>query len=281
LRLLEEAEEAYLWEPGAGRRLASLDSSVKARALVGAAAVIAVDIGLWVTERGPQLLKPLEHISAFMLLSRRLGLSYKATLDDLEEMVLDLASRAESDGGVRLWAAGSPGREAAVAVYLLRALEPSVSQLLDSGVEAYTAGVSEASASDLLAPSYSRVCRLICMEGAIYSSMGAVFLLEGSRVISPPSLVAHEPVRSVVAELARYEGLKVVERCVTCGELYSADEVFLACSVLGIVPVRAVDGAEIGVGEAARGLQVGFLKAARGLTVFPPSWVVLARRRRL
>ncbi len=278
LKLVEEAEEVYLWEPGSERRLARR-SELKARGLVGAAALLAVDIGLWISDRGARLLKPLEHITTFMLLSRRLGLVYEATLEELKEAVFDSASRAEGNGGVRLWAAGSPRGEATLAVYLLKALEPNVSQLLDTGVEAYTMGVSEPSIAGLLTPSYSRVCKLICSDGAVYSSMGAILVVKGSRLISPPSLMAHDPVRSTVAVLAEHEGLKLAERSITHGELYSADELLLASPLLGVVPVRSVDEVELGIGDATRGLQVSFLKAIRGLTPFSPSWVALVTKK--
>src|SRR5262249_26667113 len=61
--------------------------------------------------------------------------------------------------------------------------------------------------------------------------------------------------RAVVAELARTAGFRVREGSFTLPALLRADEAFTSSAVREIMPVIAVDGREIGRGDAAPKLQ--------------------------
>jgi branched-chain amino acid aminotransferase len=78
-----------------------------------------------------------------------------------------------------------------------------------------------------------------------------VFLLKNG-ALSTPSLTAALPgiTRQVVIELAGEMGQPVLERPVTLGDLYTADEVFLSGTASEIVAVREIDGRCIGDGQA-------------------------------
>ncbi len=66
-------------------------------------------------------------------------------------------------------------------------------------------------------------------------------------VLATPTTRAALPgiTRRTVIELLRGDGFRIIERSVTWGELYTADECFLTGSGAGIVPVAAVDGREL------------------------------------
>jgi len=77
-----------------------------------------------------------------------------------------------------------------------------------------------------------------------------LFLLSGGRLITPSLEANILPgiTRRVVLRLAEAAGCATEERTVGPDELGRADEVFLTNSIVGIVPVRAIDGRPVGSG---------------------------------
>ncbi|TDE08450.1 aminotransferase class IV [Jiangella asiatica] len=72
-----------------------------------------------------------------------------------------------------------------------------------------------------------------------------VFVVRDGRVATPTTRAALPGItRRTVIELLREADVEIVERDVTWGELYCADECFLTGTAAGIVPVSAVDGRE-------------------------------------
>jgi branched-subunit amino acid aminotransferase/4-amino-4-deoxychorismate lyase len=55
--------------------------------------------------------------------------------------------------------------------------------------------------------------------------------------------------RAAAIGVARDEGIEVLEECLTRGDLFAADEVFLTGSVRGVEPARSLDGAPLPAGE--------------------------------
>lgn len=83
-------------------------------------------------------------------------------------------------------------------------------------------------------------------DGTIAEATTAnVFVVRDGRVATPTTRAALPGItRRTVIELLREADIEIVERDVTWGELYCADECFLTGTAAGIVPVAAVDGRE-------------------------------------
>ncbi|BBL78183.1 2-keto-4-methylthiobutyrate aminotransferase [Rubrobacter xylanophilus] len=84
------------------------------------------------------------------------------------------------------------------------------------------------------------------------ASAANVFLVRGGGLITPEVDAGALPgvARGVVLELAGRLGLEVEERPVEPGELAAAEGCFLTNALMGIMPVRRVDGRAVGGGEA-------------------------------
>ncbi|MFB6256413.1 MAG: aminotransferase class IV [Haloplanus sp.] len=73
--------------------------------------------------------------------------------------------------------------------------------------------------------------------------------------IRPPALGDHAPrtaTRALVLELARAEGLPVVEEAATPADVRAADEAFVAEPSVGVRPVARIDGVDVGDGPVTR-----------------------------
>jgi branched-chain amino acid aminotransferase len=91
-----------------------------------------------------------------------------------------------------------------------------------------------------------------------------LFIWSGAELVTPPLSCGVLPgiTREAVVELARSEGLPVVERAVELDELLSADEAFLTSSLRGVAPLVRIDTDPIGQtkpGHWARQLGSGYL----------------------
>ena len=75
-----------------------------------------------------------------------------------------------------------------------------------------------------------------------------LFIVRGGEVITPPTWVGVLPgiVRRTVLRLARRARLVVHETPFTRHELFTAQEAWLTNSLIGLVPIRTVDGRRIG-----------------------------------
>lgn len=98
----------------------------------------------------------------------------------------------------------------------------------------------------------------------------AVFLISDNVAVTPPVTagILESITRASVMELLREElGIAVVERDVDRTELYFADEIFFAGTMMEIVPIRSVDGFEVPGGTAGpitRRLLTLFERIVRG-----------------
>ena len=89
-------------------------------------------------------------------------------------------------------------------------------------------------------------------EGTVSEGPGScVFIVKDGVLITPPltASILDSITRSTIIDIARDDlGLKVIERDVEKGELYTADEVFMCGTSVEIAPVFSVDKTQVGQG---------------------------------
>ncbi len=103
------------------------------------------------------------------------------------------------------------------------------------------------------------VAVLVDHGGAVLEGLRAnVFAVHGETLATPPADGRILPgiARRRVAKAAEAAGLQLHETELTVGDLMAADEVFLAGSVRGVEPVRAIDGVELALRNDA-GARIG------------------------
>jgi len=98
-----------------------------------------------------------------------------------------------------------------------------------------------------------------CVEALMLNYQGEVaectgdniFIVRDQQLLTPPyeAGVLHGITRATVMELARDDGIGVVEETMTLEDLFAADECFLTGSAAEVVPVIKVDGNVIGDGK--------------------------------
>ena len=92
---------------------------------------------------------------------------------------------------------------------------------------------------------------LLDENGNLCEGMGSnIFVVKDGRIATPQGRYVLEGVsRQTVIELARGAGFEVVERDIDLYDAYTADEVFLTSTSLGLCPVSKVNHAVIGDGK--------------------------------
>ena len=95
-----------------------------------------------------------------------------------------------------------------------------------------------------------------CVEALMLNHQGEVaectgeniFIVRDQQLLTPPleAGILHGITRATVMELARNDGIDVVETTISLDDLYGADECFLTGSAAEVVPVIKVDGNVIG-----------------------------------
>ncbi|MFB6077191.1 MAG: branched-chain amino acid transaminase [Candidatus Nanohaloarchaea archaeon] len=93
-----------------------------------------------------------------------------------------------------------------------------------------------------------------------------VFLVRDGTLVTPgpASSILEGVTRDSVMRIARDHGREVVERPVSRGELYTADELFFTGTAAEVTPIRSVDDVEIGAGEITLDLQDAFFDVVDG-----------------
>jgi len=89
-------------------------------------------------------------------------------------------------------------------------------------------------------------------EGEVAECTGVNIFIVNAGVLQTPPVsagVLKGVTRGAVMELAREDGIKVEEVTLTLEDVYAADECFLTGSAAEVVPVREVDGNQIGAGS--------------------------------
>ncbi len=75
------------------------------------------------------------------------------------------------------------------------------------------------------------------------------FVVAGGKILTPKDSILYGVTRKVVIDLARAQGLEVLECNVSLEELYDADECFISSSFKDVVPVVKVGDTVIGTGN--------------------------------
>ena len=90
---------------------------------------------------------------------------------------------------------------------------------------------------------------LVDLDGYVTEGPGFnIFACLDGRLVTPASGMLDGMTRRTTLELCRELGLEVEERNVRPTELRSATEVFLTSTAGGLIPVRSVDGTDVGYG---------------------------------
>ena len=118
---------------------------------------------------------------------------------------------------------------------------------------------------------------LLNEQGFVADGSGEnIFLVRGGRLITPPlgASILEGITRGTVIEIARDEGIEVLERDVARSELYSADEVFVTGTAAEICPVNEIDDHPLGPpGAITRRLQERFAAITQGREPRYAAWL--------
>jgi branched-chain amino acid aminotransferase len=120
---------------------------------------------------------------------------------------------------------------------------------------------------------------LLNAQGHVAEGSGSnVFVWRRGQLITPPVSedILEGITRDLVVELARAEGIPVLERPIDRSELYLADEVFLTGTGAQVAPVTRIDGRPVGTGGAGPvtlRIQDRYFRAVRGLDAQFAHWL--------
>ena len=123
---------------------------------------------------------------------------------------------------------------------------------------------------------------LLDTEGYVSEGSGEnIFIVrKGILKTTPLTSILEGITRESVIEIARKEGLKVVEDRFTRDEVYISDEAFFTGTAAEITPIREVDGRSIGSGkpgEITRKIQSIFFEIVKGKRKEYDSWLTHVR----
>jgi branched-chain amino acid aminotransferase len=111
-------------------------------------------------------------------------------------------------------------------------------------------------------------------EGKVSEGTGEnIFVVKKGKIYTPPigASILDGITRNSILELAKENGLELIERDVARSELYTADEIFLTGTAAGVVPVMSVDKKKVGngtVGPITKGLSESYLALVLGKMTF-------------
>ena len=122
------------------------------------------------------------------------------------------------------------------------------------------------------------VAILLDPEGYVSEGTGEnIFIVRKGRLKTTPLTSILEGItRNAVIELAREQGLIVLEERFTRDEMYIADEVFVTGTAAELTPVREIDQRRIGTGKpgpVTAALQKRFFSIVRGEDASHDSWL--------
>jgi branched-chain amino acid aminotransferase len=88
-------------------------------------------------------------------------------------------------------------------------------------------------------------------EGKVSEGTGEnIFVVKKGKIYTPPigASILDGITRNTIVELARENGLDLIERDISRSELYTSEEVFLTGTAAGVIPVMTVDRKKVGNG---------------------------------
>lgn len=111
------------------------------------------------------------------------------------------------------------------------------------------------------------------------ASSSNVFIIREGVLLTPPAENCLEGItRETVIQLARDQGIEVIERRITRDEVYIADEAFLTGTAVEVTPIREVDDRPLGAGAPGPitlKLKKIYEEQVRGVRSEYPDWLVL------
>ena len=115
-------------------------------------------------------------------------------------------------------------------------------------------------------------------EGYVAEGTGENVFLVREGVLHTPELTSclDGITRNTVLQLAREENLEIRERRITRDEVYIADEAFFTGTAAEVVPIRELDGRQIGSGmrgPLTERLQALYFEQVRGQRTEHPEWL--------
>lgn len=105
-------------------------------------------------------------------------------------------------------------------------------------------------------------------EGYVAECTGDnIFIVKGGKLFTPPPAagILEGITRETVMDLAREDGIEVVEKMMTLFDIYTADECFLTGTAAEVIPVVNVDGRMIGEGKPGE-ITNRLIRAYRAMT---------------
>ncbi len=120
---------------------------------------------------------------------------------------------------------------------------------------------------------------LLDHQGCVCEGSGEnLFIVKGGKLITPPlsSSILGGITRDTVLELAREDGLPVVEQLITRDQLYLADEAFFTGTAVEVTPIREVDDRAIGEGKPGpitMRIQKRYFDVVKGSDDGHPEWL--------
>ncbi len=119
---------------------------------------------------------------------------------------------------------------------------------------------------------------LLDNEGYVAEGSGEnVFIVRNGKVHTPELTSCLEGItRDTIVDFVRDMGLELVERRITRDEVYVADEAFFTGTAAEVVPIRELDGRQIGSGRrgpVTEQLQTRYFDLVRGKLAEYPQWL--------
>ena len=119
---------------------------------------------------------------------------------------------------------------------------------------------------------------LLDNEGYVAEGSGEnVFIVRNGRIHTPELTSCLEGItRDTIVNFVRDMGLELVERRITRDEVYVADEAFFTGTAAEVVPIRELDGRQIGSGRrgpVTEQLQTRYFDLVRGKLAEYPQWL--------
>lgn len=123
---------------------------------------------------------------------------------------------------------------------------------------------------------------LLDTEGYVAEGSGENFFMIKDGVIYTPELTAclDGITRRTIMEMARSLGYEVREKRITRDEVYIADEAFFTGTAAEVLPIRMLDGREIGSGSRGpitERLQAMYFNQVTGKELYKPEWLTYVK----
>ena len=123
---------------------------------------------------------------------------------------------------------------------------------------------------------------LLNEQGMVADGSGEnIFIVQGGVISTPPmaASILEGITRNTIMELAREEGMEVVERDIPRAELYFADEVFVTGTAAEVCPINEIDDHVLGPpGPITRRLQERFFSVTEGKDPRSAEWLDFVAR---